>query len=304
MLTISLTPKEMELVMGCLIVLFALVINPWRKVAHSSEFSVEGGSKNPDVIMEYELVGGTVNQCKHFAEEMQKNPPEVTGKFVHNDRIKLTVHQLGIGGKLKRFAYRVRAVAALCVFACCISGCGDTQSQGHVPTNVQISNGSKPVIYAVNKSAADPTLFRIYIEAQNRQLAQEFQEQWGFSAILAESLETNPTALNLLVLDHLDPLYNHLQGTREKNIAYCNYALSVERGTWQVTCSHEVLELLAEARGVRHEICDPVAPYGYADNLADFCFPQYWAAGSLGPWDYLHMVPAQGQPAKGGVQSL
>lgn len=172
----------------------------------------------------------------------------------------------------------------------------------HVRSSVQVTAGTVPTIFAVNKSAADQGLFRAYITAQNRQLAEEFSAHWGFTARLEEATDVHTQALNLLVLDNLSSIgRDNLQGTREGNFAYCNYAASLKRGTWQVSCSHEVLELLAESAGITREICDPVAPYSYSGILADFTLPNYAELGSSGPWDYLGKVTKQGTPAPGGI---
>lgn len=64
---------------------------------------------------------------------------------------------------------------------------------------------------------------------------------------------------------------------------------------WQVTCDHEILEMLA---GV--SICDPVARNAYGPNfgdwpvLSDYVLPS-WRDNGAWPYDHLHYVQSPGE---------
>ena len=72
--------------------------------------------------------------------------------------------------------------------------------------------------------------------------------------------------------------------------------------------SHEVLEVLSNdtASKTGYELADPVNNYGYfidGIEMSDFIYPSYFIRGSLGPWDFMHVVTNATVPAPGGYNN-
>lgn len=89
-------------------------------------------------------------------------------------------------------------------------------------------------------------------------------------------------------------------------------AVAGQPQNWSGYLSHEVIETLIDPSGSRAlsgrlaEACDPVAQSWYRLDgtwVSDFVYPQWFATGTGGPFDYLHATLRAGHPATGGYSS-
>lgn len=192
---------------------------------------------------------------------------------------------------------------AATIFSC---GGGSTLATQSGPAQTQpVANDT--IVYVVNEAPAllSDVDLQSYVYWQQLQLDNEFHAAWGVRATLVIA---EPPDSDAFVCRFIPDHPNGYQGFRQPpHHAYVNMRASLERGTPCVTMSHEILEGLIDPTGGGIQVCDPVAPYGYQQGtkelnpaqVADFVYPSYWTGGP-GPWDWLGLVPAPGQPAKGG----
>lgn len=203
---------------------------------------------------------------------------------------------------------------ALAIAALLLPGCGgltgEPGQRGH-----SLLEGQNVTIYAENKSAWPTERFELAIAALNLQLTRDFAPKWNVHATVVIGPAVGSDPFRLLVLPDFEGIGTDkptAQGIHRGHTAYANFKTS---STPSASCSHEVLEMLVDPIGSygNHQVCDPVAPHAYnvlgepdperLQYVADFVFPTYWEAGSSGPWDQMGLVPAQGVPAVGGIQS-
>jgi hypothetical protein len=201
-----------------------------------------------------------------------------------------------------------------------LNGCGDAGSgsqkespRAKDPPNYNTSQSI--TVNAVNNSAATPIDWKEAIAALNLQLVRDVGPVYNFKVNVVESTTVASGIPTLLMEDHLTgnwtdgTPFDSWQGYHLNWTAHVNYQRCLQNGTWQVTASHELLEMLSERSG-GPEICDPVAPYGYSIDLSpdgrklvsDFVYPQYYQQGSNPPYDFLKLVKQQGVPAPGGIK--
>lgn len=158
------------------------------------------------------------------------------------------------------------------------------------------------------------------VAALQRQVTEHFFPAWGANAtlaIFAKGVTPPPNFWQLIIADdstQADALGFHEVTALGMPIGYCFAKSTIESGgSWTVTLSHELLEMLADPEindtiflqatdttGTLYmkEVCDAVEETQYEiDGVAvsNFCLPSYFEGGVASalqpPFDYLKKLP-------------
>lgn len=175
-----------------------------------------------------------------------------------------------------------------------------------------------------------PSALQAIAVACEVQLNAEFAAEWGGRYIVRvapDVVHAGADEVQVLLQDVLpDPnaLGYHATTPAGKPIAYIGVAgvtdmVGNSDNALALTISHELLETAADPGANRWEVqgngtllalevCDEVEDTSYrAPNgvyVSNFLFQSYFAPGSVGPYDYLGKLTAQGQETAGGYAIL
>ena len=162
--------------------------------------------------------------------------------------------------------------------------------------------------------------FNQAIMAARVQISRDFSPAWGLTANLYVPRPGGipMTGWELCVVDSKEQADSlGLTNSLRRRPMYLVYADTAEY--WTVSFSHQILELLADpycntsiqvepGKFSGLEVCDPVAGDDqsylvHRVRMSNFILPNWFEAGSLGPWDHAEKLSAPLTLANGGYQS-
>jgi len=180
---------------------------------------------------------------------------------------------------------------------------------------------SVPTIDVVNESSvvtdAQVSTLRTALAIQ---VTDDFRPRWNAACRLVEASKISATSWGLVILDNSDQAgalgYHDLTATGLPLGKVFAKDVINDGMSWTVTASHELLEMLADpwidsAVQVANqafyslEVCDACEDdsFGYTINgveVSDFVYPDWFRAGSTGPYDYRGHITQPLQLLTGG----